>query len=173
MGPYQSSGRGRQSLTQVVKVVAWFRWREEAYQPSAWNNTPHPWLACRTKFRLVLKLGQIVNVADMVHSSSFQPGVEGLIHVSEMSWSAPAQSSVISWRLRWSWSVVLTIDRRAQDVTRHQTTYRKIHDPSGCTFSKYAVGTRHHKGIVRNPHKLRLVHRKLEEGIDGPYTYLT
>jgi small subunit ribosomal protein S1 len=110
--------------------------------------------------------GRIVNVADYGAFLEIMPGVEGLIHVSEMSWSQhlrnPSDFINIGDELE---AVVLTLDRdeRKMSLGIKQLT----EDPwtKQNVLTKYAVGTKH-KGVVRNLTNFGLF-IELEEGIDG------
>lgn len=127
----------------------------------------HPWDSLDKSVDVGSKVkGKIVNVADYGAFLEIQPGVEGLIHVSEMSWSQhlrnPQDFINIGDELE---AVVLTIDRdeRKMSLGIKQLT----EDPwtKQDVLTKYAVGT-DHKGIVRNLTNFGLF-IELEEGIDG------
>lgn len=127
----------------------------------------HPWDSLDKTVEVGSKVkGKIVNVADYGAFLEIQPGVEGLIHVSEMSWSQhlrnPQDFINIGDELD---AVVLTIDRdeRKMSLGIKQLT----EDPwtKQDVLTKYAVGT-DHKGIVRNLTNFGLF-IELEEGIDG------
>ncbi len=129
--------------------------------------TPHPWDSLTEEIQVGSKVkGRIVNVADYGAFLEIKPGVEGLIHVSEMSWSQhlrnPQDFINIGDELE---AVVLTLDRddRKMSLGIKQLT----EDPwtKQDLLTKYAVGTRH-KGIVRNLTNFGLF-IELEEGIDG------
>jgi small subunit ribosomal protein S1 len=129
--------------------------------------TEHPWDSLPKELEVGSKVkGKIVNVADYGAFLEIQPGVEGLIHVSEMSWSQhlrnPQDFINIGDELE---AVVLTMDRddRKMSLGIKQLT----EDPwdKQDVLTKYAVGT-HHKGIVRNLTNFGLF-IELEEGIDG------
>jgi small subunit ribosomal protein S1 len=129
--------------------------------------TPHPWDALETTMEIGSKVkGKIVNVADYGAFLEIMPGVEGLIHVSEMSWSQhlrnPSDFINIGDELE---AVVLTLDRddRKMSLGIKQLT----EDPwtKQNVLTKYAVGTKH-KGVVRNLTNFGLF-IELEEGIDG------
>ncbi|MCS7004106.1 MAG: 30S ribosomal protein S1 [Cytophagales bacterium] len=129
--------------------------------------TPHPWdnldpnIVPGTRVR-----GKIVNVADYGAFLEIIPGVEGLIHVSEMSWSQhlrnPQDFIKVGDELE---AVVLTIDRneRKMSLGIKQLTEDPWTKPE--ILTKYAVGTVH-TGIVRNLTNFGLF-IELEEGIDG------
>lgn len=129
--------------------------------------TPHPWDSLPTDVQVGSKVrGKIVNVADYGAFLELMPGVEGLIHVSEMSWSQhlrnPQEFVRIGDHID---AVVLTLDRddRKMSLGIKQLT----EDPWTNTnlLNKYAPGTKH-KGIVRNLTNFGLF-VELEEGIDG------
>ena len=127
----------------------------------------HPWeaLAADTEVGSKVK-GKIVNVADYGAFLEVLPGVEGLIHVSEMSWSQhlrnPQDFLKVGDEME---AVVLTLDRaeRKMSLGVKQLT----EDPWNKTdlLAKYAIGTKH-KGTVRNLTNFGLF-LELEEGIDG------
>ncbi len=127
----------------------------------------HPWEALAAEVEVGSKVkGKIVNVADYGAFLEVLPGVEGLIHVSEMSWSQhlrnPQDFLKVGDEME---AVVLTLDRaeRKMSLGIKQLTedpWNKID-----LLSKYAVGTKH-KGTVRNLTNFGLF-LELEEGIDG------
>jgi small subunit ribosomal protein S1 len=129
--------------------------------------TPHPWDALDSSMEVGSKVkGKIVNVADYGAFLEIMPGVEGLIHVSEMSWSQhlrnPSDFINIGDELE---AVVLTLD---QDDRKMSLGIKQLtEDPwtKQNVLTKYAVGTRH-KGVVRNLTNFGLF-IELEEGIDG------
>jgi len=129
--------------------------------------TPHPWEALDTTVDVGSKVkGKIVNVADYGAFLELHAGVEGLIHVSEMSWSQhlrnPQDFMNVGDELE---AVVLTIDReeRKMSLGIKQLTEDPWTKPE--LLTKYAIGTEH-KGIVRNLTNFGLF-LELEEGIDG------
>jgi small subunit ribosomal protein S1 len=129
--------------------------------------TSHPWDALSAELEVGSRVkGKIVNVADYGAFLELAPGVEGLIHVSEMSWSQhlrnPADFVKVGDEIE---AVVLTLDKdeRKMSLGIKQLT----EDPwtKGDMATKYAVGTKH-KGVVRNLTNFGLF-LELEEGIDG------
>ncbi|MTI33288.1 30S ribosomal protein S1 [Xanthovirga aplysinae] len=129
--------------------------------------TPHPWDSLAEDIQVGSKVkGKIVNVADYGAFLELKPGVEGLIHVSEMSWSQhlrnPQDFIKIGDELE---AVVLTLDR--EDRKMSLGIKQLTEDPwtKADVLTKYAVGTKH-KGIVRNLTNFGLF-IELEEGIDG------
>ena len=155
-------------LDQVVKVVVLdFDEDKKRISLGMKQLTPHPWQSLPAEIVIGSKVkGRIVNVADYGAFLELQPGVEGLIHVSEMSWSQhlrnPQDFLKVNDELQ---AVVLTIDRdeRKMSLGIKQLT----EDPwtRQDVLTKYALGTRH-KGIVRNLTNFGLF-IELEEGIDG------
>ncbi|WP_109831174.1 30S ribosomal protein S1 [Reichenbachiella versicolor] len=127
----------------------------------------HPWdsLAATTDVGTQVK-GKIVNVADYGAFLEIQPGVEGLIHVSEMSWSQhlrnPQDFIKIGDELE---AVVLTIDREERKMSLGIKQLTEDPWTKQDVLTKYAVGT-DHKGTVRNLTNFGLF-IELEEGIDG------
>ncbi|MFM8741136.1 MAG: 30S ribosomal protein S1 [Cytophagales bacterium] len=155
-------------LDQVVKVVVLdFDGDKKRISLGMKQLTPHPWESLSADVAIGSKVkGKIVNVADYGAFLELQPGVEGLIHVSEMSWSQhlrnPQDFMKVGDELE---AVVLTIDREERkmslgikQLTADPWTRQEI-------LGKYAVGTRH-TGIVRNLTNFGLF-IELEEGIDG------
>jgi small subunit ribosomal protein S1 len=111
----------------------------------------HPWDSLATELEVGSKIkGKVVNIADYGAFLELKPGVEGLIHVSEMSWSQhlrnPSDFLQIGDEID---AVVLTMDReeRKMSLGIKQLT----EDPWNKTdlLTKYAIGTQH-KGTVRN-----------------------
>ncbi len=129
--------------------------------------TAHPWDSLDADIAEGSRVkGKIVNVADYGAFLEIIPGVEGLIHVSEMSWSQhlrnPQDFIQVADEIE---AVVLSIDReeRKMSVGIKQLT----EDPwtKQDLLTKYAIGTRH-TGTVRNLTNFGLF-IELEEGIDG------
>lgn len=129
--------------------------------------TAHPWDSLSEGLEIGSKVqGKIVNVADYGAFLELAPGVEGLIHVSEMSWSQhlrnPADFVKVGDEIE---AVVLTLDK--EDRKMSLGIKQLTEDPwtKQDMSTKYAVGTKH-KGIVRNLTNFGLF-LELEEGIDG------
>lgn len=155
-------------LDQKVKVVV-LDFDEEKKRISLGMKqlTPHPWDSLPEDIQVGSRVkGKIVNVADYGAFLEIMPGVEGLIHVSEMSWSQhlrnPQDFLKVGDEVE---AVVLTLDReeRKMSLGIKQLTEDPWTRPDIAT--KYAVGTVH-KGIVRNMTNYGLF-LELEEGIDG------
>ncbi len=129
--------------------------------------TSHPWDSLAAEVELGSKVkGKIVNVADYGAFLEVMPGVEGLIHVSEMSWSQHLRNPQDFLKIGDGVeAVVLTLDRdeRKMSLGIKQLTSDPWTNPD--VLSKYSVGTKH-KGLVRNMTNFGLF-IELEEGIDG------
>ena len=125
----------------------------------------HPWDALGDEIKIGDKVkGKVVVIADYGAFLEVAEGVEGLIHVSEMSWSTHLRSAQdfvkVGDELE---AVVLTLDR--EDRKMSLGIKQLTPDPWTDITSKYPVGSRH-KGIVRNFTNFG-VFVELEEGIDG------
>lgn len=128
---------------------------------------PHPWDSLPADLGPGSRVaGRVVNVADYGAFMEVVPGVEGLIHVSEMSWSQhlrdPKDFVKANDQIE---AVVLTLDRE----DRKMSLGLKQLTPDPWTredfAAKYAVGTKHN-GLVRNLTNFGLF-VELEEGVDG------
>jgi small subunit ribosomal protein S1 len=129
--------------------------------------TSHPWDSLDDKIEVSSKVkGKIVNVADYGAFLEIIPGVEGLIHVSEMSWSQhlrnPQDFMGVGDEME---AVVLTIDRNERKMSLGIKQLAEDPWTKQDLLTKYAVGTTH-KGVVRNLTNFGLF-IELEEGIDG------
>ena len=127
--------------------------------------SPHPWDALDTELKVGDKVkGKVVVMADYGAFIEIAPGVEGLIHVSEMSWSQHLRSAQEFMKVGDEVeAVILTLDReeRKMSLGIKQLTP----DPWADIEKKYAVGSRH-TAIVRNFTNFG-VFVEIEEGIDG------
>ena len=125
----------------------------------------HPWEALNKELKIGDKVtGKVVVIADYGAFIEVAEGVEGLIHVSEMSWSTHLRSAQDFVKVGDEVeAVILTLDReeRKMSLGIKQSTP----DPWTDITSKYPVGSRH-SGIVRNFTNFG-VFVELEEGIDG------
>jgi small subunit ribosomal protein S1 len=127
--------------------------------------TPHPWQSLDETLQIGSKVkGRIVTVADYGAFLEIIPGVEGLIHVSEMSWSQnlrnPQEFLKVGDEIE---AQVLTLDRdeRKMSLGIKQLTP----DPWQNAADRYAVGTTH-VATVKNMTNFG-VFVELEDGIDG------
>ena len=125
----------------------------------------HPWEALSDDIQIGSKIkGKVVVIADYGAFVEVAEGVEGLVHVSEMSWSTHLRSAQdfvnVGDEVE---AVVLTLDREERKMSLG--VKQLTPDPWTDITSKYPVGSRH-KGIVRNFTNFG-VFLELEEGIDG------
>ena len=127
--------------------------------------SPHPWDALDTELKVGDKVkGKVAVMADYGAFIEIAPGVEGLIHVSEMSWSQHLRSAQEFMKVGDEVeAVILTLDReeRKMSLGIKQLTP----DPWADIEKKYAVGSRH-TAKVRNFTNFG-VFVEIEEGIDG------
>jgi len=125
----------------------------------------HPWEALSDEIKIGDKVkGKVVVIADYGAFIEVVEGVEGLIHVSEMSWSTHLRSAQDFVKVGDQVeAVVLTLDR--EDRKMSLGIKQLTPDPWTDITSKYPVGSRH-KGIVRNFTNFG-VFVEMEEGIDG------
>ena len=125
----------------------------------------HPWDALNADLKIGDKVnGKVVVIADYGAFIEVAEGVEGLIHVSEMSWSTHLRSAQDFVKVGDEVeAVILTLDRddRKMSLGIKQLTQ----DPWTDITSKYPVGSKH-TGIVRNFTNFGIF-VELEEGIDG------
>lgn len=129
--------------------------------------TEHPWDKLEATVEVGSRVkGSIVNVADYGAFLELFPGVEGLIHVSEMSWSQhlrnPQDFISVGDELE---AVVLTLDREERKMSLGIKQLTEDPWTKQDVLTKYGVGT-NHSGIVRNLTNFGLF-IELEEGIDG------
>ena len=127
--------------------------------------TPHPWEALDQNLKVGDKVkGRVVVMADYGAFVEIAPGVEGLIHVSEMSWSQHLRSAQEFMKVGDEVeAVILTLDReeRKMSLGIKQLTP----DPWENIETKYPVGTKT-TAKVRNFTNFG-VFVEIEEGIDG------
>jgi len=125
----------------------------------------HPWDALDANLKVGDKVkGKVVVIADYGAFIEVAEGVEGLIHVSEMSWSTHLRSAQDFVKVGDEIeAVILTLDR---DDRKMSLGIKQLsQDPWTDITSKYPIGSRH-TGIVRNFTNFGIF-VELEEGIDG------
>ena len=127
--------------------------------------TPHPWDALDPNLKVGDKVkGKVVVMADYGAFVEIAPGVEGLIHVSEMSWSQHLRSAQDFLKVGDEVeAVILTLDRQERKMSLGIKQLKD--DPWKDIEVKYPVGSRHH-AKVRNFTNFG-VFVELEEGVDG------
>ncbi len=126
---------------------------------------PHPWDAFDTNLNVGDKVvGKVVVLADYGAFVEVAPGVEGLIHVSEMSWSQHLRSAQDFLKVGDSVdAVVLTLDREERKMSLG--IKQLMEDPWSAIEAKFSVGSKH-EAKVRNFTNFG-VFVELEEGVDG------
>ena len=127
--------------------------------------TPHPWdnLDANLKVGDHVK-GKVVVMADYGAFVEVQPGVEGLIHVSEMSWSQHLRSAQDFLKVGDEVeAVVLTLDREERKMSLGLKQLKN--DPWENIEEKYAIGSRHTAKVRNFTHFGVFV--EIEEGVDG------
>ena len=127
--------------------------------------TPHPWDALDQDLKVGDRVkGKVVVIADYGAFVEIQPGVEGLIHVSEMSWSQHLRSAQDFLNVGDEVeAVILTLDRDERKMSLGIKQLRE--DPWEAIEVKYPVGSKH-TAKVRNFTNFG-VFVELEEGVDG------
>ena len=127
--------------------------------------TPHPWDALNAELKVGDKVkGKVVVMADYGAFVEIAPGVEGLIHVSEMSWSQHLRSAQDFMKVGDEVeAVILTLDREERKMSLGIKQLKA--DPWQNIEEKYGVGSKH-KAIVRNFTNFG-VFVEIEEGVDG------
>ncbi len=127
--------------------------------------TPHPWDALDANLAVGDKVkGKVVVMADYGAFIEIAPGVEGLIHVSEMSWSQHLRSAqdfmAVGDEVE---AVVLTLDRDERKMSLGIKQLKA--DPWAGIETKYPVGSKH-SAKVRNFTNFGIF-VEIEEGVDG------
>ena len=127
--------------------------------------TPHPWDALDPNLKVGDKVhGKVVVMADYGAFIEIAPGVEGLIHVSEMSWSAHLHSAQEFMKVGDEVdAVILTLDREERKMSLGVKQLKE--DPWEKIEEKYPVGSKH-TAKVRNFTNFG-VFVEVEEGVDG------
>jgi len=126
---------------------------------------PHPWEILSTDIvEGTTVKGKIVNIEDYGAFLEISPGVEGLIHVSEVTWSNQPINAREFFKLEQEYEAkVVTINR--EDRKMSLSVKQLTPDPWNEIQAKFAVGTKH-TGVVKNltPYGVFV---ELEEGIGG------
>ena len=127
--------------------------------------TPHPWDALDPNLKVGDHVkGKVVVIADYGAFVEIQPGVEGLIHVSEMSWSQHLRSAQEFLKVGDEVeAVILTLDRDERKMSLGIKQLKE--DPWETIEVKYPIGSKH-TAKVRNFTNFG-VFVELEEGVDG------
>ena len=125
----------------------------------------HPWDALDANLQVGDKVkGKVVVLADYGAFIEIQPGVEGLIHVSEMSWSSHLRSAQDFLKVGDEVeAAILTLDREERKMSLGIKQLKA--DPWANISEKYPVASKH-SAVVRNFTNFG-VFVELEEGVDG------
>ncbi|MCB2208430.1 MAG: 30S ribosomal protein S1 [Bacteroidetes bacterium] len=127
--------------------------------------TPHPWDSLDAELKIGDKVkGKVVVIADYGAFIEIAPGVEGLIHVSEMSWSQHLRTAQDFLKVGDEVeAVILTLDREERRMSLGMK--QLIPDPWTDIREKYPINSKHH-AKVRNFTNFGIF-VEIEEGVDG------
>ena len=154
------------SLDEKIKVVVLdFNEQQKRIALGLKQLTPHPWENLDPNLKVGDKVkGKVILLADYGAFIEIEPGVEGLVHVSEMSWSPRLHSA--QEFLKQGEEVeaqVLSIDREARKISLGLKQLTE--NPWENIREKYPVGSRH-SATVRNVTNFG-VFAELEDGVEG------
>ena len=154
------------ALDQKIKVVVLdFNEQQKKIALGLKQLTPHPWESLDSNLKVGDKVkGKVILLADYGAFIEVEPGVEGLVHVSEMSWSPRLHSAQEFLKVGDEVEAqILTIDREARKMSlglKQLTT-----NPWEGIREKYPVGSKHN-ATVRNVTNFG-VFAELEDGVEG------
>ena len=154
------------SLDQKIKVVILdFDEAKKRIALGVKQLTPHPWDSLDPNLKVGDHVkGKVVVIADYGAFVEIQPGVEGLIHVSEMSWSQHLRSAQEFLHVGDEVeAVILSLDRQERKMSLGLKQLKE--DPWENIEQKYPVGSKH-TAKVRNFTNFGIF-CELEEGVDG------
>lgn len=154
------------ALDQKIKVVILdFDEEKKRIALGVKQLTPHPWDSLDPDLKVGDHVkGKVVVIADYGAFVEIQPGVEGLIHVSEMSWSQHLRSAQEFLHVGDEVeAVILSLDRQERKMSLGLKQLKA--DPWEHIEEKYPVGSVH-KAKVRNFTNFGIF-TELEEGVDG------
>jgi small subunit ribosomal protein S1 len=153
-------------LDQTVNVVVLdFDQEKKRISLGMKQLMPHPWENIELKYPVGTKVqGKVVSLTDYGAFVEIEKGIEGLIHISEMSWTLhvkhPSQMVSMGQIIN---AVILSLDKEGKKISLGMKQLEP--DPWMNLMHKYPVGSRH-TGIVRNLTNFG-VFVELEEGVDG------
>ncbi len=127
--------------------------------------SPHPWENIEEKYPVGMKVsGKIVSLTDYGAFVEIEKGIEGLIHISEMSWTQHIKhpSQVVSMGQMVD-AIILSLDKENKKISLGIKQLEP--DPWYNLLQKYPVGSKH-RGVVRNLTNFG-VFVELEQGVDG------
>jgi small subunit ribosomal protein S1 len=126
---------------------------------------PHPWENIDQRYPIGTKInGKIVSLTDYGAFVEIEKGIEGLIHISEMSWTQHIKhpSQVVSMG-QMTDAIILSLDKDGKKISLGMKQLEP--DPWTTLMQKYPIGSKH-VGAVRNLTNFG-VFVELEEGVDG------
>ena len=126
---------------------------------------PHPWENVDQKYPVGTKItGKVVSLTDYGAFVEIEKGIEGLIHISEMSWTQHIKhpSQVVSMGQMVD-AIILSLDKDGKKISLGMKQLEP--DPWTTLLQSYPIGSRH-TGTVRNLTNFG-VFVELEEGVDG------
>ena len=154
------------ALDQKINVVVLdFNEQQKRIALGLKQLTAHPWEALSADLKVgdTVK-GKVVAIADYGAFIEVEPGVEGLVHVSEMSWSPRLHSAQEFLKMGDEVeAVVLTLDREGRKMSLGLKQLTE--NPWDSIREKYPVGSQH-KATVRNVTNFG-VFAELEDGVEG------
>ena len=154
------------SLDEKIKVVVLdFNEQQKRIALGLKQLTPHPWENLNPDLKVGDKVkGKVILIADYGAFVEIEPGVEGLVHVSEMSWSPRLHSAQEFLKVGDEVEAqVLSIDREARKISLGLKQLTE--NPWENIREKYPVGSKH-KASVRNITNFG-VFAELEDGVEG------
>ena len=156
------------TLGQKVKVVVLgFNEDKKRISLGMKQLTEHPWEALPATVEVGATVkGKVVNIADYGAFLEIIPGVEGLLHISEMSWSQHTRNIRELVKLGDEVEAqVLTLDREEKKMSLGSKQLTRDPWIREGLLAQYAIGTKH-QGIIRSITHFG-VFVELEEGIEG------
>jgi len=153
-------------LDEKIKVVVTdFDMERKRISLSLKQLQPHPWEKIEENYKVGDKVsGRVVSLTDYGAFIEIEKGIEGLIHISEMSWtqhiSHPSQHVSMGQNVE---AVILSLDKSEKKISLGMKQLTP--DPWQELLEKYPVGSKH-KGTARNLTNFG-VFIELEPGIDG------
>jgi len=153
-------------LDQTVNVVVLdFDQEKKRISLGMKQLLPHPWENIELKYPVGTKvLGKVVSLTDYGAFVEIEKGIEGLIHISEMSWTQhikhPSQMVSMGQMVN---AVILSLDKEGKKISLGMKQLEP--DPWLTLLQKYPVSSKH-TGVVRNLTNFG-VFVELEEGVDG------
>ncbi len=154
------------ALDQQIKVVVLdFNEQQKRIALGLKQLSAHPWEQLNPDLKVGDKVsGKVILLADYGAFIEIEPGVEGLVHVSEMSWSPRLHSAQEFLKVGDEVEAqILTLDRDEKKMSLGLK--QLVANPWETIREKYAVGTKH-TATVRNITNFG-VFAELEEGIEG------